>query len=123
MTCDKTGRSVTIPHRGLPAIRLKRVEDYIRTHLDTQIALSDLAETTRMNVFHFSKLFKKSTGMSPHQYVLHQRIEFAKTLLNDPTLKMIDVALRVGFERPNNFSRAFRKQVGMSPRQFRFDHS
>jgi AraC family transcriptional regulator len=110
------------PQRGgLPTIRLKRVQDFIQSHLDEQITLADLAAVAEMSLFHFAKLFKRSTGFSPYRYIRNQRIALAKELLSDPKLKMIDVGLRVGFEHQSNFARAFRQDVGLNPWRFRRD--
>jgi len=108
------------PHRsGLPLVRLKRVLEFIHANLDKNISLSALADAANMNLYYFAALFKKSMGMSPHQYVLGRRVEHAKQLLRDRKLSVLDVGLQVGFDRPNNFARAFRRLAGISPTEFR----
>lgn len=119
MTLNKKGRSVAIPHRGLPTTHLKTVKDYIQGHLDARITLAKLAELTHMSEFYFVRMFKESTNMTPHRYIRHQRILLAQELLSDPKLKVIDVSLRVGFEYQSNFARIFRREVGLSPYKFR----
>jgi len=106
---------------GLPAARLKRVLEYIDANLGQNIALSELASVVNMSLYYFAVLFRQSMGVSPHRYVLNQRVERAKGLLRDPELSVLDVSISVGFEHPNNFARAFRRVIGVSPTQFRRD--
>ena len=111
-----------VPHRGgLPAARLKRVLEYIDANLGKNITLSELANVVDMSLYYFAVLFRQSTGVSPHRYVLHQRVERAKGLLRNPKLSVLDVSINVGFEHQNNFARAFRRVIGVSPTQFRRD--
>jgi AraC family transcriptional regulator len=106
-------------HGGLPAARLKQVLEYIDAKLGQNIALSELASVANMSLYYFAVLFRQSTGVSPHRYVLNQRVERAKGLLRDPKLSVLDVSISVGFEHQNNFARAFRRMIGVSPTQFR----
>ena len=109
-----------VPCRGgLPAARLKRVLEYIEANLGKNITLSELAGVVNMSLYYFAVLFRQSTGLSPHRYVLNQRVERAKELLHDPKLSVLDVSMNVGFEHQNNFARAFRRVIGVSPTQFR----
>ena len=107
---------------GLPPARLKRVLEYIEGNLDKSITLSGLAKTAEMSVYYFSALFKQSTSLSPHRYVLRRRIQKARQLLRETNASVLEVGLSVGFERQNNFARAFRRLTGVSPRYFRSDH-
>lgn len=113
-----------VPRRGgLPKARLKRVLEYIDANLGKNITLSDLAGVVNMSLYYFAVLFRQSTGLSPHRYILNQRVERAKELLRDQQLSVLDVSINVGFEHQNNFARAFRRVVGVSPSQFRRDRS
>ena len=112
----------TVPRRGgLPEARLKRVLEYIDANVGRNIALSELAGVVDMSLYYFAVLFRQSTGLSPHQYVLKQRVKRAKELLRNPKLSVLDVSISVGFEQQNNFARAFRRVIGVSPTQFRRD--
>jgi AraC family transcriptional regulator len=111
-----------VPLRGgLPEARLKRVLEYIDTNLGKNITLSELAGVVNMSLYYFAVLFRQSAGLSPHRYVLNQRVERAKELLLDPKLSVLDVSINVGFEHQNNFARAFRRVIGVSPTEFRRD--
>jgi AraC family transcriptional regulator len=107
---------------GLPGFRLKRVLDYIASSLDKNISLSELAAIAGMSPHYFAELFKQSTGRSPHNYILLQRIECAKQGLRNPARSILDAALDAGFQNPSHFSRIFRKVEGTSPTRFRADY-
>jgi AraC family transcriptional regulator len=72
-----------------------------------------------LNLFHFARAFKQSTGESPHQYVLRQRVERAKELLSDPQSTVLSASAVTGFVDQSHFSKVFRRVVGVSPSEFR----
>jgi AraC family transcriptional regulator len=112
-------RHTPVTYRGgLPGYRLKRVLDYIGDNLGDDLSLSQLASVVGMSPHYFAELFRKSTGQTPHRYVLLQRIERAKQSLRDPGRSVIEVGLDAGFQNPSHFARAFRKLVGTSPSRF-----
>jgi AraC family transcriptional regulator len=98
---------------------LKRVLEYIESNLDKNIALSELARVANMSLYYFAVLFRQSTSLSPHRYVLSKRVERAKELLQNPKLSVLEVSLNVGFEHQNNFARAFRRVIDVSPTEFK----
>lgn len=104
---------------GLPTYQLNQILDYIDAGLAEDIKLSDLAGLLDMSPFHFGRMFKQSTGISPHQYVIQQRIERAKHLLKDSDQTIINIALECGFTSHSHLTKQFRKVVGMTPRNFR----
>jgi len=103
---------------GMPPRRLARVVEYIRNHLDQPLAVSALCRLAEMSQSHFSKLFKLSTGLAPHQFVLQERINRSKELLRHGNTKIVEIALGVGFENQAHFTTVFGNFVGMTPRQF-----
>jgi AraC family transcriptional regulator len=104
---------------GLPGYRLKRVIEHIEDHLAADLSLRELAAVAGMSAHHFAEMFRRSTGRSPHQYVLLQRIERAKRRLRNPQGSVIEAGLDAGFSNPSHFCRMFRKFVGVSPSRFR----
>lgn len=106
---------------GLPGNRLRRVLDYIGDNLEKRISLSRLATVADMSPHYFSELFKQSTGRSPHNYLLLQRIERAKQRLREGKRSIIDIGLEAGFQNASHFARIFRKIEGTTPTRFRAD--
>jgi AraC family transcriptional regulator len=116
-----TVRPLQMPsyHGGLPQARLRLVLEHMQAHLDHELSLAALAAVAQMSPYYFSRLFKQSTGLSPHQYILQQRVEWAKRLLADARLSITDVAQRVGFASQAHLTMVFRQRVGTTPRQYR----
>jgi len=104
---------------GLPTYQLNQVLDYIDAGLTGEIKLADLAGLLNMSPFHFGRMFKQSMGISPHQYVIQQRIERAKRLLKESDQAIIDIALECGFNSHSHLSKQFRKVMGVAPKTFR----
>ncbi|MEM6433205.1 MAG: AraC family transcriptional regulator [Cyanobacteria bacterium P01_D01_bin.115] len=114
-------RSPQLPtHKGgLSSDRLRRTLDLIHASLDQSLRLETLAAAVGLDVYYFSRLFRQSMGISPYQYVLQQRIEKAKSLLQNQALTVTAIALECGFTDSSHLARQFRKTVGMSPRDYR----
>lgn len=104
---------------GLPKHKLKQAIDYIQAHLGENVSLSELANELGMSQYYFCRLFKQSTGLSPHQYLIHQRIEQAKHLLKNPDQTITFVAMECGFANSSHFAKYFHRVTGMNPKQFR----
>ncbi|AFZ36576.1 transcriptional regulator, AraC family [Stanieria cyanosphaera PCC 7437] len=104
---------------GLPSNRLKKAIEYINENLSEDIGLVDIADKLGMSQYYFCRLFKKSTGITPHAYMIQQRIEKAKQLLKQSKLTINEIAIECGFANPSHFARHFRKHTDLSPKQFR----
>jgi AraC family transcriptional regulator len=104
---------------GLSDSKLLLVTDYINDNIATEIKLSDLANLAGISQFHFSRLFKKSLGVSPWEYVIQQRVERAKSLLKNPELSVTEIALSSGFNSHSHFGKYFRRFTGFTPKQYR----
>jgi len=104
---------------GLSPFVLKRVREYIASHLGRPIRLQQLAAVAGLSPFHFSRAFKASTGLSPHAFVMHCRISESKRLLSGSNLTISEVARRTGFSGTGQLSRRFRAFVGTTPTAFR----
>ncbi|WP_414621166.1 helix-turn-helix transcriptional regulator [Calothrix sp. CCY 0018] len=91
-------------------------------NISTEIKLSDLANLAGISQFHFSRLFKKSLGISPNQYVIKQRVEKAKLLLKNSELSVTDIAFPSGFNSHSHFGKYFRQFTGFTPKQYRAEY-
>ena len=112
-----------------PAPRARRngplveaVAEYIDTHLDQQLTLSELAGKAHLSVFSFARRFRTVVGLPPHQYVLKRRVERAKALLVESEVGIAEVALRCGFGDQSSFSTAFRRFTRQTPTGYRDSH-
>jgi AraC family transcriptional regulator len=102
----------------LPNYKLQQIIDYVHAYLDSDLSLNKLAASVQMSPYYFSRLFKESTGFTPHQYVIHIRIQRAKDLLKQKKLSIAEIAKEVGFVDKSHLNRNFKRQVGITPKQF-----
>lgn len=100
---------------GFSKRALGRATDYINDNLSRKMTLEEIAGAAHMSPFHFARSFKAATGLSPHQYVVHRRVERAVTLLSDTDLNIADVAGAVGFSNPSHLAYHVRRLLGISP--------
>jgi AraC family transcriptional regulator len=97
----------------------RRVLEYIEEHLSTPIRVSDLSTLLHWTEAHFSRVFKRTFGASPHAYVLRRRIERASRLMIESTTPLSEIALRCGFNDQAHLSKRFRQQTGATPAAWR----
>jgi AraC family transcriptional regulator len=112
-------RSFRKARGGLAPFRRRQILEMIESRLGEPLTLAELAEAVSLSQSHFSSMFRTSTGLSPHQYILRRRIARAKRLMRDPMKSMTDVALECGFATPQHFSQVFRVLTGSSPSEYR----
>ena len=104
---------------GLSAAKLRQVMEFIAENYGREIKLAELAHVAGMSSFHFAREFKRTTGTTPHQYLIKFRIERAKALLAKRDLPLIEVGLRSGFSHQSHFTRLFRRITGTTPHSYR----
>ena len=92
---------------------------YIGEHLFEPLSVEKVADAVRLSPSHFSRLFRSTTGFSPHEYIMLHRIDEAKALLQSTALSVKEIAFRVGYRSEVNFITAFTDKTGASPTQFR----
>lgn len=103
---------------GLSRLKLQQVTEYIHEHLDRDLKIIELAAIAQMSPYYFIRLFNKSTGQTPRQYILQQRIERAKYLFQHSELSIAEIAAIVGFCDQSHFTRYFKRITGVTPRQY-----
>lgn len=104
---------------GLTIRQLRKVEDYVRGQLAEEISVRALAELVELSPFHFSRVFKQTTGMSPLQFVRRERIARAQQLIRESSRSILEIALEVGYASPSHFTQVFLRVVGVTPTEFR----
>lgn len=107
--------------QGLSRRQMKRVKDFIEAHLSQDLSLDALAQQAGFSAYHFARLFRQTTGESPHQFVLRQRIERAQRLLKDTDAPLVNIALESGFANQSHLTQAFKRQFGFTPRAYRLN--
>ena len=113
--------SALMPARsnGLSHDRLKRVRDYIETHLDDRLTLTDLAGVACLSPYHFSRSFKEAVGIGPQRYVMQHRLERAKTLIRRTNKPLAEIAQQVGLCDQSHLTSIFRRETGETPGRYR----
>ena len=108
---------------GLARARLERVLCLIEERLTEALPVSDLAEAVHLSPFHFSRMFRVSTGRSPHEWIMLKRMARAKMLLAATRMPLPEVARASGYRTHSHFSGMFHAVVGFTPGQYRARHA
>ena len=106
---------------GLGSARLRRIKELVQARMEDDLSLDDMAQSVGLSTAHFARMFRKSTGETPHQFVLRQRLERAKAMLRAPDARVLDIAVACGFKTQQHFAQAFRDLWGASPTEYRQD--
>jgi transcriptional regulator GlxA family with amidase domain len=99
--------------------RISRVLIHIEKHYAEDLTLTSLAKLANMSKSSLLREFRKTTGLTPFDFVIKRRIRASRELLEDKSLKIYEVANSAGFRDSNYFSRKFRETFGLSPKDFR----
>jgi AraC family transcriptional regulator len=102
---------------GLTRQKLVRAVEYIQDQLEADLTVSGIAQAAGMSPYHFSRLFKESTGQSPHQYVVEARVRKAKQLLTTGKFTISEAAYHVGFVDQSHLTRHFKRVFGLPPKR------
>jgi AraC family transcriptional regulator len=105
--------------QGLNWQQMRRIMDFVQDHLDQDLSLEALAQQVGFSPYHFARLFRHTTGESPHQFVLRQRIERAQRLLDTSEMPLIHVARVCGFANQSHLTQTFKRHLGLTPRTYR----
>ena len=116
--------SIAAAVRGaLDSRRLRRVTEFIDSHLGEDLTIEALANQACLSPYHFARAFKAATGTTPHRYLTNRRIERAKTLIAERRLPLGAVADMCGFSSQAHLTRWFRRIVGITPGAYRADRT
>ena len=104
---------------GLAKYKLRRAIAFMNENLDGDLKLMDIAAVVAMSPYHFARMFKQSTGETPHQYLVQQRLIKAKELLRCSEMAIADIGNLVGYKNPSHFTRVFRQYTKVTPKTYR----
>jgi AraC family transcriptional regulator len=106
---------------GLGPARLRRITELIRAKIEDELTLDEMAQSVGLSTAHFARMFRRSTGQTPHQFVLCHRLERAKAMLRAAEARVLDVAIACGFKTQQHFAQVFRDVCGITPTEYRRD--
>ena len=114
-------RPVEMYRGGLGSARLRRIKELVHVKMEDDLSLDEMAQSVGLSTAHFGRMFRKSTGETPHQFVRRQKIERAKAMLRAPDARILDVAVACGFKTQQHFAQVFRDVCRVSPTEYRQD--
>ncbi|MCS3763148.1 helix-turn-helix domain-containing protein [Bradyrhizobium centrosematis] len=112
-------RSTELARGGLAPWQVKRACERLESDLGGSFSLQQIAAEFDLSISHFSRAFRISTGLPPHQWLLHKRVKTAKQLLTVRDLPLSEIAISAGFANQSHFTRVFSSVVGVSPGAWR----
>ena len=98
---------------------VRRAIEYIHANLSEDVHLEDIAGAARLSTCHFARMFRKTTGMTPHRYLMQARVGKVKELLRQSELCLAAIADEAGFSDQGHMSKVFKRLTGMTPKAFR----
>jgi AraC family transcriptional regulator len=110
------------PDTPLTRQMLTRIRVFIHEHIAETILVEQLAVLVHMSASNFARVFKAATGNAPHLYVTLERVKFARTMLCEETIPLVEVGARAGFQTQQHFTDVFHRYTGVTPRAFRLAH-
>ena len=110
---------IVLEQQNAEPLLVRKAREYIEQHKMEPLSLGAVAQASGASVFHFCKVFKKTTGLKFTDYVARVRLENAKTQLLNPSRRISEVAYDVGFQSLTQFNRMFKRVFGQSPTEFR----
>jgi AraC family transcriptional regulator len=114
-------RPAQIYRGGLGSARLRTIKELVHAKMEDDLSLDEMAQSVGLSTAHFARMFRKSTGETPHQFVLRQRLDRSKAMLRAPNARVLDVAVACGFKTQQHFAQVFREVCGVSPTEYRQD--
>ncbi len=103
----------------LTAHQLRRALEFIRENLGNDLPLVSISKASGLSPFHFARRFRQSTGLAPHQFLIHQRVDRARHLLVHSSATLAEIAHQCGFCDQSHLTNHFRRIVGVTPRRYR----
>jgi AraC-like DNA-binding protein/quercetin dioxygenase-like cupin family protein len=99
--------------------RLRRAIEFMHDNFGRELALEEIASAAYLSEYHFARLFKQITRVTPHVYLANLRLERARKLLAETALPISEIAAMVGYQSQSHFSKMFKSVTGITPRAYR----
>src|SRR5258708_3018745 len=112
-------RSVQTHRGGLGCARVRRIKEFVDAKMEDELTICEMAQAVQLSTAHFSRMFRKSTGEAPHQFVLRHRVDRAKEMLRASEPRVLDVGGACVFKTQEHFAGWFRRMCGVSPTEYR----
>jgi AraC family transcriptional regulator len=110
---------IELSRAGLVDRRLRRAIEFMHDNFGRELALEDIAAAAYLSEYHFARLFKQITGVTPHVYLANVRLERARKLLAETSLAISEIASAVGYQSQSHFTKMFKAVTGVTPRSYR----
>jgi AraC family transcriptional regulator len=104
---------------GLLAWQVRKVREYVDAHIGSRVLVLNLSAVVNLSEAHFSRMFKRTFGLSPHAFVLQRRLELAARLMLEGAESLTDIALSCGFTDQPHLCKHFRRSIGETPAAWR----
>jgi AraC family transcriptional regulator len=115
----RSNQQLEISRVGVVDRRLRRAIEYIHAHYSRELSLTEIAQAAFLSEYHFSRLFKRVTGLTPHHYLAAVRIEQARLMLAETDLSIVAVSSAIGYSSQSHFTKIFRNLTGFTPAEYR----
>jgi AraC family transcriptional regulator len=109
----------SLPITAAPRPRLQRVLDLMHANLSVDLDLHSLAKESGYSRSHFLRMFRRAMGITPHQYLLHLRVQRAQQMIKENTADLVEIAFACGFSSHTHMSRMFRQVFSVTPSEYR----
>lgn len=118
--CEDSEAGLRVISTGrVPRRAVRRAIEYIHANLSENIRLEDIAAAASLSAFHFSRTFRKATGMAPYRYLTLMRVERVKGLLRESEWSLATIAEDAGFSDQSHMTKIFKRFTGTTPKAFR----
>jgi AraC-like DNA-binding protein len=104
---------------GLAPWQLRLARDRINAGLEEELSLKQIARECRLSASHFARAFTRSTGISPHRWLMQRRVDVAKDLMLSTDTSLVEISLKCGFSDQSHFTRVFAEATGETPGRWR----
>lgn len=118
LTVRKSTR-IELSRAGPVDRRLRRAIEFMHDNFGRELAVEEIASAAYLSEYHFARLFKQITGVTPHVYLANVRVEHARRLLSETSLSISEIATTVGYQSQSHFTKIFKSITGVTPRLYR----